>query len=116
MGEIEGHYQPVLKKTAGVQSLKRLKSPLLHHAYEDSARWNERHVGYAMWERGMNEKEAWPDDPVEARGYLKSLFRAMPFRGSLFFVYYYLFKGGFLEGRSNFDLTAKKKKYYDTLR
>lgn len=115
MGEIEGHYQPVLKKDAGAQAIRRLKSPLLHHAYEDIERWEARHDGYAVWEKGMIERGAYPVEATGLRSVLKSAFRAVPFRGSLFFLYYYVMKGGFIGGKAARDLTAQKKKYYDRI-
>jgi len=109
MGEIEGHYQPALK---GAGALGRLRSPLLHHACDDWDRWQVRHDGYRAWERGMTQKGAYPAEPTASRQMLKRIFRALPFKGWALFVYYYIVRLGFLDGRENFDLSWRKMKYY----
>src|SRR5690606_11219593 len=45
MGEIEGHYQPVLKYEGRIGVLQ---APLIHHGYNE--RWQERHRRYAQWQ------------------------------------------------------------------
>lgn len=115
MGEIEGHYQPVLKKGAVRPSIRRLASPILHYAFDDMDRWQARHAGYALWEYSMNQNKAYPDDPSSLRQIIKHIYRHIPFKGSLFFAYHYFLKGGFLEGAQNYRLTLHKKKYYDAI-
>lgn len=112
MGEIEGHYQPVLKKDAGDKSVRRLRHPIHHYAFDDNVKWQSRHDGYAKWEEGMAAQSLWPQETSTFRSVLKSIFRHAPFKASLFFIYHYFLKGGFLEGRRNFDLTIKKAAYY----
>lgn len=64
MGEIEGHYQPVLKPGCAGAKIARLRQPLIHEACEDMAAWEMRHRRYARWESGMNARGAWPADPL----------------------------------------------------
>jgi len=111
MGEIEGHYQPVLKDGYKGRKIGRLNEPLLHYAYEGGG-WQERHERYAAWERGMNARNAWPADPVPARQALKRLFRSLPGRGMAAFLHSYALKGGFFEGKQGFRLARDRYRYY----
>lgn len=112
MGEIEGHYQPVLKKSFEGECIGQLKNPLLHHAYEDRAGWNARHRRYARWENGMNENQAWP---LETRGYrriLKIVFRAVPLRPLAAFIHSYILRLGFMDGAAGLRFAASRYAYY----
>lgn len=110
MGEIEGHYQPVLKTGFEGERIGCLKEPLLHYAYEGG--WHERHERYAAWECGMNARNAWPADPVPSRQALKRLFRALPGRGVAAFLHSYALKGGFFEGKQGFRMARDRYRYY----
>lgn len=112
MGEIEGHYQPVLKRGCGGGKIGRLRAPLLHYAHDDPAAWEARHRRYAAWEQGMNARNAWPADPVPWRQALKKMFRAAPARPAIAFLYCYFFKFGFLDGAAGFRLAAGRYRYY----
>ena len=112
MGEIEGHYQPVLRSCAKGMKIGRLDAPLLHYCFNDAGRWEQKHHGYALWEKGMIDKKAYPDDPVAWRNRIKSLFRASRYKRWAFLFYYGLLRGGVLEGRKNIDLLFKKADYY----
>ncbi len=115
MGEIEGHYQPVLKPDVGVGILGEISSGILHYALEDAQAWEARHQRYAVWERGMNERGAWPKDPVAWRDKLKSLFRRMYFRSYVAFLHSYIIKLGFLDGRAGFEFARGRARYYDMI-
>jgi hypothetical protein len=69
-----------------------LRAPLLHYAYHSREAWQGRHARYADWERGMNAKSAWPEDPVFVRRVVKKIFRALPFRGVIAFLHSYVFE------------------------
>ena len=109
MGEIEGHYQPVLKIPGWIG---QLEAPLLHEACDDPAAWLARHERYAAWESGMNRKRAWPRDPVRWRQFLKTVFRTLPGRPLWAFLHGYVLKRGFLDGRAGFDLARDRFRYY----
>ncbi len=111
MGEIEGHYQPVLK--AGVQAaVGQLRNALNHHALEDRARWSKRHAGYTQWFKGM-EARALPSDPSFLRRCIKWIFSKMPQRGLLAFAHSYIFKGGFIDGKGGYALACSRFKCYE---
>ena len=112
MGEIEGHYQPVLRVGFWEERIGRLKSYLLHHAYGTQQQWHERHERYARWEVCMNEAKAWPEDPDARREAMKSFFRASRFRPQLAFLHSYIVKAGFLDGLNGYKIAADRYKYY----
>ncbi len=110
MGEIEGHYQPVLKDGYEKEKIGALRAPLLHYAYDQG--WDARHQRYATWERAMNKKQSWPQDPVRGRETLKRIFRALPCRGIIAFLHCYIWKMGVLDGRSGLWFAASRYRYY----
>ncbi len=109
MGEIEGHYQPVLKHGARGKT-GQLKNALLHYAYDEKR--EERHRRYAAWESGMNGKNAWPRDPVERRQILKRVFRLLPGRPLWAFLHCYVLKLGLLDGMTGFKFACDRFRYY----
>lgn len=111
MGEIEGHYQPVLKEARAGFSIGRVRAPLLHHAYEDGARWTERHARYARWEAAMTRRGAWPRDPVAWRDRVKRVLRRSRLRPLIVFVYGYFFGLGFLDGRAGWSFALSRARY-----
>lgn len=111
MGEIEGHYQPVLKPEFSDEKIGQLENVLLHDAYDDEVSWTRRHERYAKWEAYMNMHKAWPKDPVRSREMLKKISRTSYLRPALMFVYSYFFKRGFLDGRAGYEFALSRKAY-----
>lgn len=109
MGEIEGHYQPVLKSAGRIG---RLKSYMLHYAYKNENDWWSRHRCYAEWENGMNQNQSWPKDPSSFRQLLKIIFRHMPCRYISAFLHSYILKLGILDGRAGLKLAFTRYHYY----
>lgn len=112
MDEMEGHYQPVLKPIATGKRIGVLKQPLHHYALEDQARWQARHNGYALWQRGVEGRGALPKDPSALRRCFKSIFYKMPKRSIFAFLHSYLILGGFLDGPAGFSLARSRFTYY----
>jgi glycosyltransferase involved in cell wall biosynthesis len=115
MGEIEGHYQPVLKSGFADSSIEFLNAPILHDAYRNSAAWEERHHRYATWEVYMDTHGLWPDEPTGWRRTLKSTFRSKftrPFRPIIAFVHSYILKLGFADGQAGYDFARSRATYY----
>lgn len=112
MGEIEGHYQPVLKPAYPHETISALNNHLLHNAHDNPQQWESRHRRYAAWEAGMNAKSAWPRDPVGWRQNLKAIFRQMPYRASVAFLHSYILKWGFLDGAAGFAFAQSRARYY----
>ncbi|MCK5284696.1 MAG: glycosyltransferase family 2 protein [Alphaproteobacteria bacterium] len=108
MGEIEGHYQPVLMKGHLHEKIVQLKASLLHYAYEDINRWNERHKRYALWEKEINKRQVLPHD----KRLLKKVFKLLPFQASMAFLYSYILKLGFFDGARGFRFAQSRWRYY----
>lgn len=153
MGEIEGHYQPVLKEHYQGEEIGLLNAALYHEAYggafddndeekggnnfeyeaendsgsesgseseegyavsneDDYETWFARHERYARWEVAMDEKGAWPQDPIAFRRVLKRIFKALPCRGLIAFLHSYILKGGFMDGEQGFYFARDRMRYY----
>lgn len=112
MGEMEGHYQPVLKQAFQYLPLGQLENAMIHNAFEDAQKWQARHERYAMWEAGMNAHEAWPRDPVPKREKMKQHFRKFPRRDVVAFLYSFVWKRGFLDGNAGFKFAQMRARYY----
>jgi glycosyltransferase involved in cell wall biosynthesis len=111
MGEIEGHYQPVLKPGCK-EKIGSLRSAVLHHALEDIARHEARHKNYAIWERGMRARRAYPQEPTRLRKWLKAAFGGLPLRPLLAFLHSYIIKLGIFDGMDGFFLARCRYLYY----
>ncbi len=112
MGEMEGHYQPVLKQAFQFLPLGQLENPMIHNAFEDAQKWQSRHERYARWEAAMNKRNAWPKDPVPSREKMKQRFRSFPRRDVIAFLYSYIWKRGFLDGKAGFKFALQRAAYY----
>jgi len=110
MGEIEGHYQPILKNPVSRETICQLQAPLIHDAY---AGWEKRHERYAFWEAEMIKRNAYPKEVRTYREFLKQIFRRMPFRGIIAFAHSYILKLGFLDRRAGFDFAWSRMRYYN---
>lgn len=110
MGEIEGHYQPVLKYGEGGK-IGTLDASVLHYAYDDYDAWHARHVRYAMWEAEMTKRKAWPEDPIFWRERAKRFLRHSAIRPYLMFLYCYIWTGGLLDGRAGYHFALSRMRY-----
>lgn len=104
-GDIEVHEHIVLKGRTGY-----LKNPLIHHDFRSLSAWLERHNRYSNWEAGVylkfrqeplnfSIKKFISAEPVWRKRMLKRLWVRLPFRPVLRFLYLYLIKKGFLDGK-----------------
>ncbi len=114
MGEIEGHYQPIIKPSINKHVILKLKAPIIHHAFKDYNRWVHRHAGYAEWEDGMNDISAWPKEDSSIRNILKTIFRNSPFfiKYITIFSYSFVLKLSFLDGLAGLQFSHTRAKYY----
>lgn len=114
MGEIEGHYQPVLKTPILHSSIGIFENYMIHDALndgKDERAWLSRHEKYARWEAGMNAKQAWPKDPVAWREKVKVFLRNSFFRAEIIFVVGFIYKRGFLDGVHGFKISKMRYTY-----
>lgn len=108
-GDVEVHEHVVLQGRAGF-----LREPLLHLDYKDLHRFIERHNNYSTWdakmrlhllEGGKFSREIPArlfGNPVERKRWLKRLWVRLPCRPLLRFVYIYILRLGFLDGKPGF--------------
>lgn len=83
----------------------RLHHELEHHAYPTIATWVDKHNRYAVWEAAMYDR--FLNEPISAtigRGkrlkrWLKRIYLRLPLRPVVRFLYAYIFRLGFLDGR-----------------
>lgn len=109
MGEIEGHYQPVFKKSVKSKT-EQLRHGVLHHAYDDEKRYLSRHEGYRKWEQGMQTRKI--SDPVLLRRIFKKIFICMPWRDIAAFLHSYILLAGFLDGGRGYRHAKYRYDYY----
>lgn len=116
MGEMEGHYQPVLKDGFVNEAIGQIVPTLLHYACDDFKAWHNRHDKYATWEAGMIKNNAYPSENNKGRDILKRIFRRLPFRPVIAFAHSYVLKRGFLDGRAGFYFALSRYHYYRKVR
>jgi len=99
-GDNEAHEHVELRGKA-----LRLRHELDHHAYPTVAAWVEKHNRYAVWEAEMYER--FLREPVPAsigpgkrfKRRLKKVYLRLPMRPAVRFLYAYVLRLGFLDGR-----------------
>ncbi len=85
-----------------------LEHDMLHYAYPDISTWIEKHNRYSNWEAKVevetSEKSAESNigGHLAGRRRMREWSRRMPCRPLLRFLYSYVFKRGFLDGREGF--------------
>jgi glycosyltransferase involved in cell wall biosynthesis len=114
MWEVEGHYQPRISGSVG-----KLRSPLLHDDHDSLYHYFERHNRYSDWEatlRVKDEPDAQANQETQLKSHVKSAFQALPFRSIAFFLYSYVWRRGFLDGRAGYHYALAKAFYYWQIR
>ncbi|MGN7188370.1 glycosyltransferase family 2 protein [Microbacterium enclense] len=107
MGELEGHYQPeVFGKT------RRARGRILHNDLDPVDTWFARHNKYSSWEAHLKTNEVTRSEVARRRTVKGRIFDAVPFKPFLFFVYAYVARAGFLDGRPGFDYAFALSSYY----
>lgn len=110
MWEVEGHYQPSIDGPVGM-----LRHPMLHTDHDSLFHWFERHNRYSDWEAVVRNKGAFvseEESQLASRGRLKAVFDRLPGKPLASFVYGYVAKQGFRDGRAGFDFAVAKAFYY----
>ena len=97
-GDHEIHEHVVVKGTTG-----KLKSIMDHHAFPTIDSFVEKHNRYSNWEAvvessSKDDESALQHDGVKGKRRLRRIFRKLPFRPTLRFLYVYLWQGGILDG------------------
>ena len=105
MGELEGHYQPSARGRVG-----KLRGRILHH---DPVRsWFDRHNKYSDWEAHLHTHPSARRQTRKARSLQGRFFDRLPFKPVVFFVYSYVIRLGFADGRAGFDYALALSFYY----
>ena len=97
-GDHEIHEHVVVQGSTG-----RLKSIMDHHAFPTIESFVEKHNRYSNWEAIVeNEQKEKADliqhDGVKLKRKLRMVFRKLPFRPTLRFLYVYIWQKGILDG------------------
>jgi glycosyltransferase involved in cell wall biosynthesis len=101
-GDHEIHEHVVVQGSTG-----RLKSIMDHHAFPTIESFVEKHNRYSNWEAIVeNEQKEKADliqhDGVKLKRKLRMVFRQLPFRPTVRFLYVYIWQKGFLDGWSGY--------------
>jgi glycosyltransferase involved in cell wall biosynthesis len=105
--EVEGHYQPVTDLAIG-----RLNSFLIHDDPDPLCSWVSRHNRYSDWEVFLRTHPMVRSSVRQSRSPQGRIFDAAPFKPAAFFVYSYVIRLGFLDGRAGFDYAYALAFYY----
>jgi glycosyltransferase involved in cell wall biosynthesis len=116
--DVELHEHPLVQGAVGY-----LHSRMLHRDFHDMHRYIQRHNIYSDWEALLRTRyrdrtldgEIRPrllGSPLERRRYLKRLFMSIPGKPLLYFMYSYVLKAGFLDGRRGFAFSMLKAIYF----
>lgn len=103
--EMELHVQPTVSGSIGT-----LRHSVVHDDLEPLAHYFDRHNRYSDWEAVLRQN-AERSTSVErtARG---KLWARVPFKSLVFFIYSYVLKLGFLDGRAGFHYAMANSFYY----
>lgn len=107
MGELEGHYQPQANGP-----VRRVSGRILHNDLDPVGTWFARHNKYSDWEAHLRARGS---TKVAVRGLRTQkgrVFDAVPFKPLVFFIYAYVLRGGFLDGRAGLDYAVALSTYY----
>jgi glycosyltransferase involved in cell wall biosynthesis len=117
--DMEIHERLIVHGTLG-----KLRTPLIHEDFKGLEAYIARHNHYSSWEakvryfflsgRWRNHEILSPKffGPLqERRRFLKMIAMRTPFEPLLWFLYHYLFRLGFLEGRSGFIASQIRANY-----
>ncbi|MBV8361655.1 MAG: glycosyltransferase family 2 protein [Deltaproteobacteria bacterium] len=116
--DVELHEHPLVNGAVG-----HLSSYMLHRDFHNMHRYIQRHNIYSDWEALLRtryraraaEGEIRPrmfGSALERRRYLKRLFLSTPGKPLLYFLYSYVLRAGFLDGRQGFAFSVLKAIYY----
>ena len=97
-GDNEVHEHVVVKGTTG-----RLECLMDHHAFPTIDSFVEKHNRYSNWEAvvessSTDDDSALQHDAVKGKRQLRRIFRKLPFRPTLRFLYVYFWQKGILDG------------------
>ena len=107
MGEVEAHYQPEPSGSVG-----RTTALLVHNDMDPVRTWFERHNRYSDWEAHIRTHPGTRDSVRGSKSSQGQRFDAVPLKPLVFFLYSYILRRGFLDGRAGFDYALALSIYY----
>jgi glycosyltransferase involved in cell wall biosynthesis len=116
--DVELHEHPVVQGRIG-----KLRAKMVHHDFDDLHHYFDRHNIYSDWEALLRTRYRNRDrsgeikgrvfgSAVERRRFAKRLFLGLPAKPAIYFVYHYLLRGGFLDGREGFAFHVLRAFYW----
>ena len=122
--DMEVHERIIVDGAVGV-----ISTPLIHEDFKGLTAYIDRHNQYSSWEAGVRlsnvkrrycgEKTITPrffGNAQERRRFLKRIAVRMPFESTLWFLYHYVFRLGFLEGRRGLIAAQLRASYISQAR
>ena len=110
-------------------SVGEMRTPLVHEDYKGLEAYIDRHNKYSTWEARLRQtyltEGAYGEQAVEARlfgdaqerrRFLKKIAIRMPFEPWLWFLYHYIVRLGFLEGRPGLIASQIRRQYISHVR
>jgi glycosyltransferase involved in cell wall biosynthesis len=107
MWEVEGHYQPIISGRT-----ERLDTPLVHEDRDPLYDFFDRHNRYSDWEAHLDQKPHIKDQVRQLRGRGGQMFHKLPFKPLAFFIYAFVVKAGWKDGRPGLDYAMAIAFYY----
>jgi hypothetical protein len=110
-GDHEIHEHVVVQGSTG-----KLTSIMDHHAFPTIDSFVEKHNRYSNWEAivessAKDDESALQHDAVKGKRRLRRIFRKLPFRPTLRFLYIYLWQGGILDGWAGYVFARLHAQY-----
>ncbi len=107
MGEVEAHYQPEPRGPVG-----RTTAKLVHHDLDPVRTWFDRHNRYSDWEAFIRMDPRTRENVRGSKSSQGRRFDRVPLKPLVFFLYSYVLRRGFLDGRAGFDYALALSVYY----
>ncbi len=107
MWEVEGHYQPIVAGSVG-----RLTGRLEHRDRDPLYDYFDRHNRYSDWEAHLRTSGVLSTQVRGARSTRGRRYARLPFKPIAFFLYSYLARRGFLDGRAGFHYAVAHAFYF----
>jgi len=107
MTELEVHYQPEATGEVG-----RTSGLLAHHDLDPVRTWFDRHNKYSDWEDYIHADPAMRRSVRSSKSLQGQRFDVVPFKPLAFWVYSYIVRAGFLDGRAGLDYAVALASYY----
>lgn len=107
MGELEAHYQPEAFGPVG-----RTTGKLVHDDVDPVRTWFDRHNLYSDWEASIRIHPETRAGVRKSKSDQGRRFDTLPLKPLVFFLYSYVLRRGFLDGRAGFDYALGLSMYY----